>query len=299
MYFNFYLTRKILNLLCIVAASLTSLVIFLIVLSPKPMSTDAHSDDSVELPVLMYHGLIKNPKHQNRFMISPDFFEKDLQYINDNGYTTIFVQDLIDYVYNDVPLPSKPIMITFDDGYFNNYLYAFPLIKKYNCKIVLSPIGKSTDDYSKIVDEHADYSHVTWNHIREMTESGLVEIQNHTYNMHSNKKSRIGCSKKKGESLDEYKKELGEDIMKMQERVTSEIGKTPSAFVFPFGAISKEAPTIIRDMGFKCTFCCEGRLNKITKNQDCLYCLCRFIRPNSIDTKQYFRKILKVKPRQK
>lgn len=297
MYFNLYLTKKIINILCIAATSLASLVIFLILFSPKPISTDAHSDEFTELPVLMYHGLIKSPKHQNKFMIPPDTFESDLKYINDNGFTTIFVQDLINYVYDGTPLPEKPIMITFDDGYYNNYLYAFPLIKKYNCKIVLSPIGKFTDDYSKITDEHADYSHVTWNHIREMIDSGLVEIQNHTYNMHSNKKSRIGCTRKKGESLEEYTKKLTEDIMKMQDRTLSETGNAPTAFVFPFGAISKEAPELVKNMGFKCTFCCEGRLNKITKDPDCLYCLCRFIRPNSICTEQYFKKILKIKPR--
>lgn len=297
MYFNVYLKNKVLKYLCIIGTSLTSLLIFLLIFSPQSPSTDAYCNNAVELPVLMYHGLIKNPKHQNRFVIHPDIFENDLKYIKHNGYTCIVVQDLIDYIYNDHPLPEKPIMITFDDGYYNNYLYAFPLIKKYECKIVLSPIGKSTDDYSKIKDEHADYSHVTWEHIKEMVNSGFVEIQNHTYDMHSNKRPRIGCTKKKGESLEQYRKNLTQDIMKMQDRVKSETGNFPTAFVFPFGAISKEAPEIIRDMGFKCTFCCEGRLNRITKDPECLYSLCRFIRPNSISTKQYFAKILKCKPR--
>lgn len=297
MYFNVYLKNKVLKYLCIIGTSLTSLLIFLLIFSPQSPSTDACCNNAVELPVLMYHGLIKNPKHQNRFVIHPDIFENDLKYIKHNGYTCIVVQDLIDYIYNDHPLPEKPIMITFDDGYYNNYLYAFPLIKKYECKIVLSPIGKSTDDYSKIKDEHADYSHVTWEHIKEMVNSGFVEIQNHTYDMHSNKRPRIGCTKKRGESLEQYRKNLTQDIMKMQDRVKSETGIFPTAFVFPFGAISKEAPEIIRDMGFKCTFCCEGRLNRITKDPECLYSLCRFIRPNSISTKQYFAKILKCKPR--
>lgn len=293
MYFTLYLKNKILNFVFISSITFISMIISLILISRKAPIADAQSSDNVELPILMYHGLIKSQKHQNRFMIHPDIFENDLKYITDHGYTTIFVQDLIDYIYNDKSLPEKPIMITFDDGYYNNYLYGFPLIKKYNCKIVLSPIGKFTDEYSKIKDEHADYSHLTWSHINEMINSGLVEIQNHTYNMHSNKKSRIGCTKRKGETLEKYKKALTDDINKMKERTLAETGKETTAFVYPFGAISKDSPDIIRSLGFKVTFCCEGRMNIITKDPECLYKLCRFIRPNSVDTNQYFSKILK------
>ena len=297
MYFTFYFTKKIIKFLCIISTSLISLAAFIVLFSQRPVSNDAQANDYIELPILMYHGLIRDSKHQNKFMISPEVFESDLKYIKSHGFTTIFVQDLIDYVYSGKTLPDKPIMITFDDGYYNNYLYAFPLIKKYDCKIVLSPICKCVDDYSKINDEHADYAYVTWAHIREMEYSNLVEIQNHTYNMHSNKKPRIGCTKKRLESLEEYKKEITEDIMKAQSRFMAETNKTPCAFVFPFGAISKEAPEIIKDMGFKCTFCCEGRINKVSKEPESLYSLCRFIRPNKICTERYFKKILKIKPK--
>lgn len=56
--------------------------------------------------------------------------------MKDNGYTTIYMQDLLDYINKQVPLPEKPIMLTFDDGYYNNYLYAYPLAK--NMKVKLS-----------------------------------------------------------------------------------------------------------------------------------------------------------------
>ena len=295
MYFNVCLKNNVAKTLCIICTSLISLIIFLILLPPKPAVIDASCNGAIELPILMYHGLIKNPKQQNKFMINPTTFENDLIYIKNNGYTTIFVQDLIDYVYNDKQLPEKPIMITFDDGYYNNYLYAFPLIKKYECKIVLSPIGKCVDDYSKITDEHPSYSYITWEHLKEMVNSGFVEIQNHTYNMHSSKKGRLGCTKMKKESLKEYENSLTQDITKMQQRFNDEIGIIPPAFVFPFGAISKDAPCIIKNLGFKCTFCCEGRINRITKDPECLYNLCRFIRANSPNTKQYFSKTLKIK----
>lgn len=269
-----------------------TLIVSIVALAPKQTSEPAPVD-SVKLPIIMYHGLINSRKYQNKFMISPDLFEGDLKYLVDRGYKTIKVKDLIDYVYHDVALPDKPIMITFDDGYYNNYLYAFPLIKKYNCKLVLSPIGKCTDDYSKIHDQNASYAHVTWDNINEMISSGLVEIQNHSYNLHSNKTSRMGCRKLKNESNEKYKKVLTEDLTKMQDRVTEKTGDTPTAFTYPFGAISKESLEIVKALGFKVSFFCEGRKNTITKDPECLYGLCRFIRPNSISSTEYFSKILK------
>ena len=95
----------------------------------------SEQEDYVNLPILMYHSILKTNKSKGKFIVSPDTFEEDLKYIKDKGYTTVVMKDLIDYVYENKELPEKPIMLTFDDGYYNNYLYAFPLLKKYDCKI--------------------------------------------------------------------------------------------------------------------------------------------------------------------
>ena len=112
------------------------------------LPANAVPEEGCELPIIMYHGLLKEEARQGKYVLSPAQFESDLKYLKENGYHTVVVQDLIDYVEKGVPLPEKPVMLTFDDGYYNNYYYAFPLLEEYDAKIVISPICRYTDEYS-------------------------------------------------------------------------------------------------------------------------------------------------------
>lgn len=237
--------------------------------------------DGTELTVLMYHSINRHTKGKGKYIVSESGFEDDLKYITENGYTTIVVRDLIDYVNDGKPLPEKPVMLTFDDGYFNNYAYAFPLLKKYNAKAVLSIIGYYTDLYTNSPDENPSYSHVTWDNVNEMIESGLVEMQNHSYNLHTTDKGRNGSKRKRGESLDAYKKLLTEDLGKLQEQFKTNTGYTPTAYTYPFGSVSHDSYDIIKGMGFRASFSCESGINRITRDPECLYMLKRCLRtPN-------------------
>lgn len=277
-----------------VAAIISTLAIILVISNIKSNAEEAENcSREKRLPVLMYHLILKNPGNSNKFIVPQSVFEEDLKYIKNHGYTTILVQDLIDYTENKKELPEKPILLTFDDGAFNNYLYAFPLAKKYEAKFVFSPIAKEAERYTKAHDENPTYSHANWEKISEMSKSGLVEIQNHTYNMHSNKKSRIGCTKKRNESVEEYKQKLSEDIRKSQELISQNTGVTPTAFFYPYGAKSDCSEEILKSLGFKATFLCESKVNIISRNPECLFGLKRFIRPPGVPTEKIFSKFEK------
>lgn len=259
--------------------------------SQSTASISSKSDTrGVELPIVMYHSMLKDTKLQGQFVIDPAKFEEDLKYLKDNGYTTITASDLIDYVYNNKELPKKPIMLTFDDGYYNNYLYAYPLLKKYKCKAVISPIVYYSDLYSKSTDAPSpSYSHCTWKQLKEMQNSGCVEIQNHSYNMHS-QNGRLGIKQKKGESSEEYKEVITQDISKAQNRFKEKLEYTPQAFVYPFGALSDSSEEAIKALSFKASFTCEEKINIIAKDKNSLYLLGRFIRTNKMTTKELFNK---------
>ena len=248
------------------------------------------TESTVKLPIIMYHSISKDTKQQGQYVIDPQKLENDLNTLKEKGYTAITVQELIDYIENDKKLPAKPIMLTFDDGYYNNYLYAYPLLKEHKCKAVISPIAYYSEQYSKTTETlSASYSHCTWKQLEEMHKSGYVELQNHSYNLHG-QNDRLGIQQKKGETSDSYRELIVKDLTTAQDMFKSNLNYTPTAFVYPFGIMSDTSEKIIKDMSFKCSLICEERVNIITKSKDSLYMLGRFLRTNDMTSDELFAK---------
>ena len=239
---------------------------------------DDSKEDKVDVPILMYHNIFRSGNTHGDYIVSEAAFEKDLKFLSENGYTAIFMQDLINYTEGKGDLPEKPVVLTFDDGYFNNCSYAFPLLKKYNSKAVISIIGYYTDLYTKSPDENPQYSHLTWDDIKTMMKSGYVEFQNHSYNLHTTDKGRNGTKKKKGESYAEYKAVLNEDIGQLQDAFLSNTGYAPNTFTYPFGSVSNDSFDIIKEMGFKASLSCESGMNHISRNPEDLFMMKRYLR---------------------
>ena len=252
-----------------------------------PVQTD---EVGIKLPVLMYHGLCEDESRRNQYMIDPKCFENDLQYLKNHGYNTILISELIDSVKNDKPLPENPIILTFDDGYLNNYTYAYPLLKKYGMKAVISPIGISADEAEYEMYRSPLWSQCQWKELKEMSDSGLIEIQNHTYDLHHISGEKRGAAIVKGESDEEYKIRLKEDLKKANESIKKNVGKTPQTFVYPFGAKSQGTEEIVRSMGFEAILDCEEKVNVITSEDD-LFHLHRFLRPDKVSSENFFESI--------
>lgn len=247
------------------------------------------SDDEIKVPIIMYHSILKNTKSEGKYVVTPEVFEKDMQYLINNGYQTVFVSELSDYVRNNAPLPEKPVIITLDDGYYNNYVYALPILKKYNMKASIAVVGKFTDIFSEADSHNANYSHLTWEDIKEIASSGYIEISNHTYNMHDTK-GRIGCFKMKSETNEQYHDVLTEDVLKMQKLLKEKSDVECKVFTYPYGKIYNGSIPIIKEMGFLASLSCYEKINTITKDESCLYLLGRFNRPSGITTENFMKK---------
>jgi len=92
------------------------------------------------LRVLMYHKL--SNFDSDELTVKVDVFEKQLLYLMKHNYQSITIEQLIQCQYRGAKLPDKPVLITFDDGYENNYTYLYPLLKKYGLKAtIFLPVG--------------------------------------------------------------------------------------------------------------------------------------------------------------
>lgn len=253
------------------------------------------AEEGVEIPVVMYHAVLKDESRHGKYVISPAEFENDLIYLKNHGYTTILVEDLITYTRGG-ELPEKPILLTFDDGYYNNYLYAFEIAKQYRCKFVISPIGACADQYTDAPEENAYYSHATWSQLKEMADSGLVEVQNHSYDLHKSDRGRLGVKKVSGETESQYESMLTQDLTRAQEAIEKNVGIRPTAFVYPFGAASNSTPEIVKKLGFLATFTCREKTSCVTRDPESLYGLGRYLRVSGGNSQRFFEGKMKLRP---
>ena len=116
----------------------------------------------------MYHSVSDNMWGISELFVSPSSMEEQLAYLNENGYTTLFFEDLW-----NIENIEKPVILTFDDGYTDNYEKLFPLLRKYNCKATIFCISGWMGD--------ADGLYINYERAREMADSGLVSIQSHGF----------------------------------------------------------------------------------------------------------------------
>ncbi len=247
----------------------------------------AHAQAGIPVPILMYHSILKDPAYTGTYVVTPEQLEADLQWLKNHGYTAVHMAQVIAYARGEGTLPEKPVVITFDDGYYNNYLYAYPLLKKYEMKGVLSVLGRYTDLYSGVEENNAYYSHCTWEQLQEMAQCGVMEIQNHSYDLHTHSAARRGCASNKGEAPAQYRQIVGEDIMKVQNRIRTELGITPQVFTYPFGSYTSESEKLVRELGFAASLSCETGIAVVT-DAESLYCMKRILRPGGTSAAAFF-----------
>lgn len=146
------------------------------------------------IPAMMYHHVNREP--EDSISITPENFEMQIKYLSESGYISLHLNEFYDHM-KQLDIPEKLVLITFDDGYADNYIYAYPILKKYNMKATIFPITKFVKDKiehrpSKLMSNFdllmkLPFSNaglddfLTWEEMREMEKSSLIDIQVHCH----------------------------------------------------------------------------------------------------------------------
>lgn len=179
--------------------------------------------DSV--PVLNYHQI--NDRDENALTVHTDQFEAQMKYLADNGYHVITPLEMIEAWDKGSPLPEKPVIITFDDGYADNYRNAFPILQKYQLKGTIFLISDYVSTYP---------NYLTWTQINEMQDSGLIDFESHTL---SHEQLDGTSPEETWNQLDGSKKAL-----------EWHLGKDINFLAYPCGSYDEELQQLVKKAGY-------------------------------------------------
>ena len=188
----------------------------------------------VKIPILLYHNFVttvpeSDPDNFN-YINTPQSFEENVKTLIENGYTIMAMKELALANSGKMELPDKPILITFDDGYYSNYEYIYPILQKYQVKasifIVTDKIGQEIDGIK----------YLGWEECLEMQNSGLVEICSHS-------KKHVFYDKRSV-------RELRDDVKESYKQIEEHLGKQElKVFAYPYGAYTAETVRTLKNNG--------------------------------------------------
>ncbi len=194
----------------------------------------AKDDFVVNVPVLMYHyvrdAVPPTEELSYHLSVKTEDLDKQFSYLQQNGYQTLSLNDLFESLVTRSPLPPKSVIITFDDGYRDFYLNAFPIIKKYNLRVV-----------SFYVVNYTTYpNYMDWAMLHEIHNSGLVDVESHTL-------SHFLLTKL---SPEEARKEIFESKRILEEGLNKKV----NYFAYPYGDYSEDIVNLVREAGYRLAF---------------------------------------------
>ncbi|MEN6565047.1 MAG: polysaccharide deacetylase family protein [Veillonellales bacterium] len=190
------------------------------------------------IPVLNYHQV--NAESHTQLTLSPYEFDAQMAYLHKSGYTTITPAQLVDYLQDSKPLPANPILITFDDGYEDNYREAYPILKKYNFTatffIITDFVGKNSN-------------YMTWNQIKEMHNNGF-SFESHT-------SSHILLPSASDD-------EIHAQLIKSREKLEQLLNQKIEYLAYPGGAYDQRVIALTKEAGYRAAFTVDFGRDKTT-----------------------------------
>ena len=210
----------------------------------------ASADPSLRVPVLVYHNM--DPTKKGSMTISTARFEEQMQWIKNNGYTVIPLMQLVSYLQGKInTLPPKSVVITDDDGRNSVYKYMLPIVRKFNIPVTLFIFPQ--------VISHAPYA-LTWQELKELQNTGLFDIQGHTYWHPNFKQDRKHMTEK------QYEKMVYIQLVKSKQVIDAKLNTHITLLAWPFGIYNDYVEQEAKKAGYVMAFSIGARCTSRDKN---------------------------------
>ena len=206
-------------------------------------STCVWADNSIRVPILTYHNF--DPTNPGEMCVTTERFEEQLKWLKDNDYTVIPLQELVSYLLGkSSSIPKKSVVITADDGRESVYKFMLPLVRKYNIPVTLFIYPSSISN--------ASYA-MTWTQLKQLKDTGLFDIQGHTY-WHPNFKKE-----KKRLSAADYQKFVSVQLVNSKKIIDEKFNINITLLAWPFGIYDDYVEQQAAKAGYVMAFSIDGR----------------------------------------
>lgn len=210
-----------------------------------------------KIPVLMYHHILKQEDidkygwSNNSSVLSLETFEEQMDYLYENGFYTATLDELQGFLDGEIVLPEKTVVLTFDDGYLSNALYAYPILKKYNFKGTMFMLGYRVDEVQASFDPSNTQSLSIYEAYKY---EDVFDYESHTYALHDKDKNG------KMLILSSDKETIIKDLAKNKELLNAKY------FAYPYGVYDENTIEYLKETGHEMAFTIKP--GYITKNSN-------------------------------
>ncbi len=231
--------------------------------------------------VLAYHDVEDDAADQRYLSVRTSALNEQISWLLHNGYHAISVQDILDAHDGKKTLPPKAVLLSFDDGYSSFYTRVWPLLQAWNVPALWAPVGSWVDtpanqkvNFGGLMTPRDRFA--TWDMVRELSQSPLIEIGSHTWASHYGIVANPQGSREPAianrfydkatgryETDRQFSQRIGDDVHKVTEKITQVTGKAPRAWVWPYGAANGTSLAIARQQGYQLAFTLEDGLGDV------------------------------------
>jgi len=201
----------------------------------KPLNiASVYSNGYQTIPILCYHQFVEGGASKSAMQVSSITFEKQMAYLAANGYHVIPFSRLTGFLDGSQSVPPNSVVISIDDGYRSVYQTAFPILKKYNYPATLFL-------YTDFVGGGAA---LNWSQIKEMQNSGLINIESHS-------RTHSSLVRKQSESFSAYQSRVSDEIVTPEKVIQRRMNKNLKHYAYPFGDTSALVVKNLEDRSYQ------------------------------------------------